>query len=786
MASSRTGTGSGTRTRTRTSAGSSRWLMNFLLAVAALNLHLEGGAHALPITSRPIEGNAQRMAWDEWLSLPLEQKSLEKEKKVTAKSIFTLPFRHCPPGHTLYNEHCIPQINIDPADLLKQELIYANAGAPGSGSPTAIITDYDYSEDGSEEVSGDELLYDLEPQSQQTMGEAGGEDQALPSADAPLKFNIFEKKFPTGPALGGESSPEESPEEETARLPPIVAATATSDTATATTTPKPATTPTATPNPKATPSNRIPAGGDLQAASSNALSTTSSNIDIGNIAAIVVPAGGQMAPPDASSSSVLLVTSSLTTADSNADANESGKTNAGANPSRKGVGDFKVNGNAEAEADLAQLLKVDAFLPAYEGSSIELLPPPPPFNHRRVAPPLSADQEDPEVEQETEMETEMEEETTTDIVDVEDEATTDTTETTSSSTSTSTVVEAETTMEESSSSSSSSSPSPAQHPQTHQKEEPEIDEGGNRLLLIKSKVQPVQVTATSSTTSTQSTTTTIEAETQETAAAEDDRFHYQQIPKDVAGTTTTEIPAAGSSSSSSIRSHFVSGEYPLLDEEAEEESDNLMTNTIGGEINVDEELRKINELVKGTRRLLQQQQTSSSSSSSSTEASSTSYATESSTNWSKLMPQATATTTTETTAKTAATESTTSTTAAATPAATATATATSTTAATSHLSINTNRSNRNSKIIRVAQAEDETTTVATSTAAAAATTPNTSSSSSSKDDDEYTPFWWLPNIGWRLDRQVDRNGEDRALLLRFFSTFRASDGAMASTLPPRR
>ncbi|EDW27033.1 GL16542 [Drosophila persimilis] len=780
--------------------------MNFLLAVAALNLHLEGGAHALPITSRPIEGNAQRMAWDEWLSLPLEQKSLEKEKKVTAKSIFTLPFRHCPPGHTLYNEHCIPQINIDPADLLKQELIYANAGAPGSGSPTAIITDYDYSEDGSEEVSGDELLYDLEPQSQQTTGEAGGEDQALPSADAPLKFNIFEKKFPTGPALGGESSPEESPEEETARLPPIVAATATATTDTATTTtPKPATTTTATPNPKPTPSNRIPAGGDLQAASSNALSTTSSNIDIGNIAAIVVPAGGQMAPPDASSSSVLLVTSSLTTADSNADANESGKTNASANPSRNGVGDFKVNGNAEAEADLAQLLKVDAFLPAYEGSSIELLPPPPPFNHRRVAPPLSADQDDPEVEQEMEMETEMEEETTTDIVDVEDEATTDTTETTSSSTSTSTspstVVEAETTMEESSSSSSSSSspPSPAQHPQTHQKEEPEIDEGGNRLLLIKSKVQPVQVTAaaaaaaTSSTTSTQSTTTTIEAETQEAAATEHDRFHYQQIPKDVVGTATTEIPASSSSSSSSISSHILSGEYPLLDKEAEEETDNLMTNTIGGEINVDEELRKINELVKGTRRLLQQQrqqQQTSSSSSSSTEASSTSYATESSTNWSKLMPQATATTTTETTAKTAATESTTST-----SAATATATATSTTAATSHLSINTNRSNRNSKIIRVAQAEGETTTVATSTAAAAATTtPNTntssssgsSSSSSSKDDDEYTPFWWLPNIGWRLDRQVDRNGEDRALLLRFFSTFRAGDGAMASTLPPRR
>lgn len=93
-------------------------LLHVLLALTALQMthsSLKGsGVEALPITSRPIEGNAQLLAWEEWQRLSPDQRTLEKEKKVTAKSIFTLPFRHCPPGHKQYGSVAYPRLTLIP------------------------------------------------------------------------------------------------------------------------------------------------------------------------------------------------------------------------------------------------------------------------------------------------------------------------------------------------------------------------------------------------------------------------------------------------------------------------------------------------------------------------------------------------------------------------------------------------------------------------------------------------------------------------------------------------
>ncbi|XP_016999568.2 protein folded gastrulation [Drosophila takahashii] len=639
---------------------------NCLLAVLALTVFL-GASDGLPITSRPIEGNVQRMVWEDWVNLDPEQRNLTKEKKVTAKSIFTLPFRHCPQGHTLYNQLCIPQSNIDPTDLIKQELLLA--GGTDGNPPPPPIGDYDYGDD----VESDEIVYDLSviPTAMQDglPPAVGAEDQALPSEDAPLKFNIFEKKFPTGTG-----EPEELP------LPPATQASNSNSSTTASSPAGAASTTPAAPSGEA--SGRI-AGGDLQAAPSNALSTstnlTHSNRDIGQVEAIVLPAG------QAQDGAVQLVTSSLT--DSNNDYSSSTAT------------------AFSAEADLDQLLKADAFLPAYDGS-IELLPPL--FSHRKVSPPLSADQ-DVQTKQPDE---EEEEESTTDIVPSgEEEYTTESTSTDADDT---TVAEASM---DTASTSSQTSP--------HPPEEPETDEGENRLVLIKSKVQPVQLTTTTSATAT-STTAADAAD----SSSSTDRFHYQYFVEEVAASSTTATPEPSSSE--------------LI---AQSDNDNLMTNTIGGhasEIDDQQELRLINELVKGMQRKQQQQQleptgaegtsTSTPAPKSTEDATVTTAATY--TNWSKVMPQlgqgaSEAGTSTETAATSSQAES-----------------------AAATLSSITNRSNRNSKIIRVE--------------GPAATPPN---------QDGYTPFWWLPSIGWRLERQVDGRGEDQSLLLRFFSTFRGSDAA---------
>ncbi|XP_039500783.1 protein folded gastrulation [Drosophila santomea] len=731
---------------------------NCLLAVLALTVFL-GANNALPITSRPIEGNVQRMVWEDWVNLDPEQRNLTKEKKITAKSIFTLPFRHCPQGHTLFNHLCIPQSNIDPTDLIKQELILA--GGSNGNPPPPPIGDYDYGDD----EESEEIVYDLSviPTAMQDgiPPSVGDGNQALPSEDAPLKFNIFEKKFPTGT---GES--EEVP------LPPdMVAATyAKNISTTAETTNSTAPTSTATVATPAVPSgepSKRTSGGDLMAASSDAFftsttitmpssnSTTTNGDVVGQVEAIVLPTD------QAHDGSLHLVTSSLTDNDSD----DSSTT---------------VNG-FNAEADLAQLLKVDAFLPAYDGS-IELLPPL--FSHRKVAPPLSADQDvntkqaveaAEKVGAELKEEAEEEEVTATDIVPSEEEEYTTETATNARDT---TVAEAS--MDTSPATSTSTSVKSSSHPP----EEPEINERENRLVLIKSKVQPVQLTTTTSATA----TTAADAAA---SSSSTDRFHYQHFVEDVAGSSTTTATPEPEQS-----------DMPASD------NDNLMTNTIGGrgdedddgghkatgEIDVQQELRLINELVKSKQRTHHQQQkqqleptsTEATSASASLSSTSTSTSTEDTTtttttttatayaNWSKVMPQlGQSTSESAATTKTAATSS---------QVIESSSTASAAATEVKHLSI-TNRSNRNSKIIRVDRlAEDPEGTAASAATAATAESAATSATlpNSSSNPDGYTPFWWLPSIGWRLDRQLDGNGEDQSLLLRFFSTFRGSNTAVTT------
>ncbi|EDV47668.1 protein folded gastrulation [Drosophila erecta] len=724
---------------------------NCLLAVLALTVFL-GANNALPITSRPIEGNVQRMVWEDWVNLDPEQRNLTKEKKITAKSIFTLPFRHCPQGHTLFNQLCIPQSNIDPTDLVKQELILA--GGSNGNPPPPPIGDYDYGDD----EESDEIVYDLSviPTAMQDglPPSVGDGDQALPSEDAPLKFNIFEKKFPTGT---GES--EELP------LPPdTVAATYAQNISTTaetlTSTAPTSTTPVAIPAvPSGEASNRI-SGGDLLAAPSDAFATSttltmaSSNSTSSQVEAILLPAD------QALDGSPHLVTSSLIDNDSDDSTT------------------LPVNG-FNAEADLAQLLKVDAFLPAYDGS-IELLPPL--FSHRKAAPPLSADQdvntkqavaaaaaeqvgtelEEGEVTA-TEIVPSEEEEYTTEAATTVAEASMDTSPASSASTSTSTVV-----------------PSLA-----HPPKEPEIDERENRLVLIKSKVQPVQLTTTTSATATATTAADVADSSSST-----DRFHYQHFVEDAAASSTTTATPEPSSTSSTAGEPMEQPDMPASD------NDNLMTNTIGGrgdedddgghkassEMDVQQELRLINELVKGKQRKQHQKQQLEPTSTEATSAATSTSSEDSTattalayTNWSKVMPQlGQSTSESAATAGTAATSSQVNE-----SSSTASSASSAATAATEvkHLSI-TNRSNRNSKIIRVDQFADqpEGTAAAAESAAAAAAAAATPPNSSS-DQDGYTPFWWLPSIGWRLDRQLDGRGEDQSLLLRFFSTFGGSNAA---------
>ncbi|KAH8269912.1 hypothetical protein KR044_007616, partial [Drosophila immigrans] len=785
--------------------------LTLTLTLTALQL---ASVEALPITSRPIEGNAQLLAWQEWQRLTPDQRTLEKDKKVTAKSIFTLPYRHCPPNHKHHGDLCIPQINIDPIDLVKQELLI---GLNPVGSGPSI--DYDYSDsdggdDGDEE--SDELLITVPlMQKGQLLPGSATEDQALPSEDAPLKFNIFENKYPMAldPTFNATAT--------------TATTTTTTTTTSSTTTTTEATTPLPLPLPTMAtlrqPDNRIAVQlDDLLADSSVALpSSTTLSIsmppsnmdDFGSIEAIVVPAGVpsdeqssiqlMQADAAAATSTAAAATSTAAAATSNADADEE----------QQQQEQGEAEEDAEGEQALAQLLKDDTLLLATAyGSSIDLLPP---FSHRRVAPLLSADLDEADETAATDMAP------TGNATPTTATATATTARTTTTTTSTTTT---------------------AAEGELH------------RVVLEKSKVQPVQLSSTVATTTATATTmatpTTIAAEssaTTTTAAAAAAEVEATATATTAVTTTTATVAAAAeaeaevaaihqdvkdddrfyyqhSETTTSSNSNTSNGDAVDLDElNYMASSDNLMTNTIGGQgdgekVNFEQELSIINELVKGKWRLSQQRQQqqqllssstttaatstsveSSSAATSSTAATATATATsstaatatatatttettattatESTTFWSKLMPTLSQGSTEATTAEQTA-ETITATTAQQSVVDTSIATATA--ATTSHLSINTNRSNRNSKIIRIDSIVESSTTTTTTTPAPTATATTAAaaaaiSSNRSNNDAAYTPFWWLPNFGVRLDRQVDANGEDRSLLLRFFRPFRAGN-----------
>ncbi|XP_061388822.1 protein folded gastrulation [Musca vetustissima] len=149
---------------------------------------------ALPVTSKPIESTAENLAWQAWLMLPPEQKQLIKSRKVTPKSIFTLPLRvECPEGHQQIDNKCIPTVTGSNAVLIHPNVL----GLVLGDAPTADV-EYDYED---EPIMGDGNDYN--PPLYLTAGTDGKSNTETilelkpPSQDEPLKFNIFQHKFPT-------------------------------------------------------------------------------------------------------------------------------------------------------------------------------------------------------------------------------------------------------------------------------------------------------------------------------------------------------------------------------------------------------------------------------------------------------------------------------------------------------------------------------------------------------------------------------------------------------------
>ncbi|XP_053949973.1 protein folded gastrulation [Anastrepha ludens] len=170
-----------------------------LLPVALLPPRWSFVVEALPITSKPIEGTAENLAWQAWLMLPPEQKQLEKSRKVTPKSIFSLPFRDCPPGHQLFQSRCIPTVNINQSDLLTQQVLGLFVGNEGTaGSENAYEFDYEDEEYGLGYGEGEPAVMYESAQSFNAGSAAGsGNAQQPPARDEPLKFNLFQQKYPT-------------------------------------------------------------------------------------------------------------------------------------------------------------------------------------------------------------------------------------------------------------------------------------------------------------------------------------------------------------------------------------------------------------------------------------------------------------------------------------------------------------------------------------------------------------------------------------------------------------
>uniref|UniRef100_A0A1A9UUL9 FOG_N domain-containing protein n=1 Tax=Glossina austeni TaxID=7395 RepID=A0A1A9UUL9_GLOAU len=154
---------------------------------------------ALPITSKPIESTAENLAWEAWLMLPPEQKNQIKSRKVTPKSIFSLPQRKpCQQGHHKVDTKCIPIINGSNALLIDPSVLILVVGDTGE----AVEFDYDLIEEEEEEKEKEQRTSST---SQKLIDSRQGLDkpttdateQKLTKQDEPLKFNIFQSKFPT-------------------------------------------------------------------------------------------------------------------------------------------------------------------------------------------------------------------------------------------------------------------------------------------------------------------------------------------------------------------------------------------------------------------------------------------------------------------------------------------------------------------------------------------------------------------------------------------------------------
>ncbi|KAM7346965.1 folded gastrulation isoform 1-T7 [Cochliomyia hominivorax] len=145
---------------------------------------------ALPVTSKPIESTVENLAWQAWIELPPEQKQQVKSRKVTPKSIFTLPLRvECPEGHKQVDTKCIP-IVIGSNDVLID--LNALGLLVGNTQPDDI---YDYDDMGEE--MGSHLPYGSDMPQVEAEKSVDGITVELkpPSKDEPLKFNIFQNKF---------------------------------------------------------------------------------------------------------------------------------------------------------------------------------------------------------------------------------------------------------------------------------------------------------------------------------------------------------------------------------------------------------------------------------------------------------------------------------------------------------------------------------------------------------------------------------------------------------------
>ncbi|XP_065363101.1 protein folded gastrulation [Calliphora vicina] len=832
---------------------------------------------ALPVTSKPIESTVENLAWQAWIELPPEQKQQVKSRKVTPKSIFTLPLRvECPQGHKQVDTKCIP-IVIGSNDVL----IDLNAlGLLVGNTQNDELYDYD--------DMGEEMGNPLPYGSEMPMGESEKSVEGItvefkpPSKDEPLKFNIFQNKFNIfhEEPLEDYSSISYEGMQSSEKEQNVVVTTAQPTNETSIT----PTNITAINDLVSEASNisennfeiylqhreKNSSASDNEAAESNTLTTLADDADF-KIEAISVPASGfeQQKPNKLSiiqnDSSIQLVTTIMDTETTTTTDDDHDK---------------------PQENDLQTLLQTESFLPMLQQAtattlqdSLTTVSLQEPNESSSDALSLNVDEEEmttlPNImEQELEVKDKQEytrsvtlnplmnDASDSDVDDNDDnDLVKDTTleaVTNDEPLETTTPIQLDDTTIIETSSSLSTTPSTKQQELTElllQQEQIEKDfeelqrmrkgqkDHQQHVVSKKSKVEPVEVLATTTAATTTTTTietttaTSLQAETKtqdelisttaETAAVtplltvhnendNNDRFYYQHFAKPdievTAATTVTDAAAAATKAA------------------------DMETIPLTSEIDLAEELRLINELVKGIRpattltTIKTMQASTTSTTTTTSEQPMTSSITTSKTTlpdevqsttspaslsesstvatkptpstsqiWSKIMPLLTTQT-----PKRSSHESFKSSTESSTLSTQEDSNDVQTKESTSSSST---RSNRNSKIIRIngfnsistgklLQSLSTTTTTSTTTAATTtiiedstpseSTTSSSSSSTASVDssteNNTYEPYWWLP-VAWRLDKPTNSDKQPEAeqevktveqpLLLRFWSAYHA-------------